>query len=262
MKAKRRISLGLLLSAGVVTLPTCALADHTHKEPHWTYEEQKKWSLLLDPTYSPRFPFAECGIGQKQSPINIDEGNAVRTDDIDDLEAHYIESPLSLSNNGHTIRVNISKGTLRINKTSYDLLQFHFHAPSEHHLNGVGYPLEIHFVNGTVDSRVAALGVFIQVGEFNEEFQKILDASPTQAGATVDTQLMLDPARFLPKTLQHFYTYAGSLTTPPCTEGIQWYVLSEPIEISAQQIEAFTQKYYYDNARVEQKLNGRRFLAH
>jgi carbonic anhydrase len=140
MTPKHWLYLGLCLSAGVLALPACALADQTHTDPHWTYEEEKKWALLLDPTYSPRFPFAECGIGQKQSPINIEEADVISTEDIDDLEPRYLESPLNVSNNGHTIRINFSQGAVRINKVVYDLAQFHFHAPSEHRLNGASFP--------------------------------------------------------------------------------------------------------------------------
>lgn len=262
MIAKRLSTPALLLAAGMLAGPPQAQALHHHTEPHWTYDEQKKWALLVDPTFSPRFPFAECNVGQKQSPVNIEVHNVVSTDDLDELEAHYVDNPLSLTNNGHTIRVNTEKGSLRIGKNSYDLLQFHFHAPSEHHMNGIAYPLEIHFVNGTVDGRVAVIGVFVQKGEHNETFQKILDASPAKTGTTVDIPSTLNPAQLLPRDLKHFYTYAGSLTTPPCTEGIQWYLFGEPVQASQKQIDEFSKKYFHDNARGEQRLNGRHVLAH
>ncbi|MDO8843175.1 carbonic anhydrase [Methylicorpusculum sp.] len=242
--------------------PNSVFAADGHADPHWTYEEQADWSVLKDPLYKPPFPYAECGIGQKQSPVNIDPGNVINVDKIDELQPSYIEVPLSLTNNGHTIRANIAEGALFFGNNQYDLVQFHFHAPSEHLLNGVTYPMEIHFVNGTADGRMAVVAVLIKAGTFNAAFQEILDQAPTQAGQTANPALLIRPDRLLPKHTQHFYTYAGSLTTPPCSEGVQWFILQELLEISEQQIKAFNSRFYHDNVRSEQKLNGRKLDVH
>jgi carbonic anhydrase len=122
--------------------------------------------------------------------------------------------------------------------------------------------MEIHFVNGTLDGRMAVMGVFIKAGKFNQAFQKILDLAPDRAGLTVNSASSIRPNQLLPKHTQHFYTYAGSLTTPPCSEGIQWLMLKETIEASAKQIEDFNTKYYQGNSRSEQKLNGRKLYMH
>ncbi|BBL71426.1 carbonic anhydrase [Methylogaea oryzae] len=233
------------------------LAADAHVDPHWTYDEQAQWGMLADPIYKPPFPYADCSIGQKQSPVNIERNSVKKLKGSDELKPRYADVPLSLTNNGHTIRANISKGSLYIGKVEYRLLQFHFHSPSEHLTNGVRYPMEIHFVNGTADGKLAVVGVFVEAGQFNQEFQKILDLAPSRTGATVNTPLPLQPAELLPKNTRHFYTYAGSLTTPPCTEGTQWFVLRETIQASQKQIEQFNGKYYRGNARAEQKLNGR-----
>ena len=258
MSAKRIHTLGLAVFA-------CLLAPvaDSHNDPHWTYDEQKKWGVLVDPTYNPKFPYAECAIGQKQSPVNIDSTDVHKTDDIDEMNIDYAANPLSVTNNGHTLRVNVSSGNLHIGRNLYSLAQYHFHAPSEHHLDGTGYPLEIHFVHGTEDGRLAVIAVFMQTGEFNPEFQKILDAAPQKAGATTtDDATLSDPNLLLPKNRKNFYTYAGSLTTPPCNEGVQWYVMTETVQASAEQIEWFINTYYRNNARGEQRLNGRHLLMH
>lgn len=233
-----------------------------HADPHWTYDEQASWAELKDPLYKPPFPYAECGIGQKQSPINIAADNVIKVEKIDELQFDYTEVPLNLTNNGHTIRAGIVKGSLYFGNNEYDLVQFHFHAPSEHLINGVVYPMEIHFVNGTADGRMAVVGVMVKAGEFNPAFQEILEQAPSQAGQANATTLLIRPDKLLPDHPQHFYTYAGSLTTPPCTEGVQWFILQDFLEISEQQIKAFASQFFSENARSEQQLNGRKLDMH
>jgi carbonic anhydrase len=262
MNNKIRFATTVLLACHTFN-PKIAFAIDAHIDPHWLYNEQEKWSELEDPLYRPPFPYADCGIGQKQSPVNIEQENVINNGEhIDEITPKYTEIPLSLTNNGHTVRANTSKGTLYIGKNEYDLVQFHFHAPSEHLVNGIRFPMEIHFVNGTLDGRMAVMGVFIKAGKFNQAFQKILDLAPDRAGLTVNSASSIRPNQLLPKHTQHFYTYAGSLTTPPCSEGIQWLMLKETIEASAKQIEDFNTKYYQGNSRSEQKLNGRKLYMH
>jgi carbonic anhydrase len=245
-----------------LNLQTTLEAADGHADPHWTYDEQQSWGELKDPLYKPPYPYAECGIGQKQSPVNIDPQETVRVEKIDALQTRYVDIPLSLTNNGHTIRANTAQGSLYFGNNEYDLVQFHFHAPSEHRVNGVIYPMEIHFVNGTADGRMAVLGVLVKAGTFNPAFQQILEQSPNQAGQTHETALMIRPSQLLPEHSEHFYTYAGSLTTPPCSEGVQWFVLQEFLEVSEEQIVNFTQKFFKDNARSDQNLNGRKLDMH
>lgn len=246
----------------ILMSPQLLLAADGHADPHWNYEEQQRWGALKDPLYQPPFPYAECGIGQKQSPVNIQTSDTLSTDSIDELQPRYVEIPLSLTNNGHTLRINIAKGMLFFGRNAYDLVQFHFHAPSEHLLDGQSYPLEIHFVNGTADGRMAVVAVLVKAGAFNQAFQAILDHAPSQAGQSVDTTLSIQPNALLPLHSEHFYTYAGSLTTPPCSEGVQWFVLQALVEISEQQINDFKTRFYHDNARIEQRLNGRKLELH
>lgn len=239
-----------------------SFAADGHADPHWTYEEQESWGELKDPLYRPPFPYAECGIGQKQSPVNITSEHLIRVEKIDELKLRYGDVPLSLTNNGHTIRVNIAEGKFYFGNNEYELVQFHFHAPSEHRINGVVYPMEIHFVNGTADGRMAVVGVLVKIGAFNPAFQEILERAPRRVGQTSMANLVVHPDQLLPRHTEHFYTYAGSLTTPPCSEGIQWFVLQEFLEVSEQQIKAFTNQFFSGNARFEQKLNGRMVDVH
>lgn len=257
----RIIAIGCLWVMGLCLQPTLQAADG-HADPHWTYDEQESWGELKDPLYKPPYPYAECGIGQKQSPVNIDPRETVKVEKIDELKADYVDIPLSLTNNGHTIRANTTQGNLYVGSNEYDLVQFHFHAPSEHRVNGLTYPMEIHFVNGTADGRMAVLGVLVRAGAFNPAFQEILDQSPSQAGKTHETALMVKPSQLLPEHSEHFYTYAGSLTTPPCSEGVQWFILQDFLEVSQEQITSFTLKFFKDNARTEQNLNGRKLDMH
>ncbi|MGR9051634.1 MAG: carbonic anhydrase [Gammaproteobacteria bacterium] len=261
MKIERNFIRCLLFIAASSNMQNAVAVDG-HTDPHWGYEEQENWGEIRDTLYKPPFPYAECGIGQKQSPVDIERDQVVKVEKIDELEPHYVEIPLSLTNNGHTVRVNTSKGWLNFGRNEYQLLQFHFHAPSEHLLNGAHFPMEIHFVNGTEDGRIAVVGVFVKAGDFNPAFQAILDQAPALPGQTVETTLSLRPGQLLPHHTKHFYTYAGSLTTPPCSEGVQWFVMTEALEVSEDQIDAFVTKFYRGNARSEQKLNGRKLDAH
>jgi len=247
---KRLIALSVvaILNSGLI----CA------QEAHWSYGEQDKWGEIINELYSPPYPYADCGNGQKQSPVNIEPEKITAAKNFDSIEPEYGEIPLSVLNNGHTIRVNTTQGTLNIGKSVYELAQFHFHAPSEHLINGIRYPMEIHFVNGRSDGRAAVLGVFIKVGKANPVFQAILDNVPTAIGELKEASQSIRPEQLLPAHQEEFYSYAGSLTTPPCSEGVQWFVFKDAIEASDQQIKEFTDKYFRDNARSEQKLNGRK----
>ena len=142
-------------------------------DPHWLYDEQAEWGEITDKTVTvkPPYPYAECSLGQKQSPVDLGTAKAVSSMNL--LQPKYLEEPLVISNNGHTVKVNAKAGNLMIGSEKYDLLQYHIHAPSEHVINGKTYPLEIHFVHGTPDGKLAVLGVFAEEGKVNIEFQKI-----------------------------------------------------------------------------------------
>jgi carbonic anhydrase len=224
--------------------------QHTTSEPHWSYDGESgptHWAEI-DPAW------AVCATGHRQSPIEIAQGVAPH---IDGLSFDYQPSPLDLVNNGHTVQVNYEAGShLIVRGVSYDLLQFHFHAHSEHRLAGHFAPLEAHLVHRNASGALAVIGVLIEEGAANAALQSVFDNLPKQSGGMLhlDTSLF-DATELLPEAFESFH-YDGSLTTPPCSEGVNWHVLAAPIQASAAQIAQFTALYAND-ARPLQALEDR-----
>lgn len=179
---------------------------------------------------------ATCDTGTTQSPINL--ASATRTD-LPDPQFNYQATPAAIENKGHTLQVNYTPGsTLTVGDARYELAQFHFHTPGEHQLNGKEYPAELHLVHQASDGKLAVVGVFIEEGSANEALSGLWNQLPKNKGQTSQvSSVQVNAANLLPTERQHFL-YAGSLTTPPCTEGVTWMVMDEPIEMSAEQIGA------------------------
>lgn len=195
-----------------------------------------------------------CEVGTKQSPIDINNPQ-IAVDLIKDLRFNYQPSPLSVVDDGTAIKVNYQPGsTLKIQNQTYQLLQFHFHTPSEHEINGTAAALEMHLVHSNSQGELAVVGVLIKPGQFNPVIAQILSSIGQPSSSTINA------ADLLPSGKNHF-SYSGSLTTPPCSEGVKWYVLEKSIEVSADQIATF-QSFYPDNARPVQPLNGRKVEFH
>jgi len=254
--------LAISFSLGVMTLFSLntAQGQDATQEPaatptphHWEYEGEEgpeNWGEL-DPTY-----FA-CSTGEAQSPINI---TAAQSLNLKDIEFSYQPSKLNIFNNGHTIQVAYDKGSfITYNEIQYQLLQFHFHHPSEHTLNGEVFDMELHFVHRDANGSLAVVGVMLTEGETdNPAFAALFDHLPTEKGDPQITELSVDANILLPQS-HLFSTYVGSLTTPPCTEGVRWLVLTTPVELSAKQIAAFDEIFERDNRPV-QPLNDRDLL--
>ena len=221
-------------------------------EGEWGYGEDdgpRLWGEL-----SP--DFSVCQIGQQQSPIDLK--GAIATELVEP-QIDYQEIPLRLINNGHTIRIDTEWGNrLILDGQDFELLQFHFHHPSEHMRNSQLSAMELHFVHRNAKGEFAVLGVLMEEGRENETLQPIWDAMPTEAGAerTID-KVKVNIAQLLP-VKRGTYRYFGSLTTPPCSELVYWVIFEQPIEISKNQVEQFSQIFPW-NARPIQPLN-RRFL--
>lgn len=216
----------------------------------WTYEDAKHWSDL-DPEY------AACK-GTEQSPIDI--RNAQRAD----LPALKFESKSgllkSVINNGHTIRVNYhdapgSGNFLIVGDKRYQLTQFHFHRPSEEYIRGKPYDMVVHLMYRMSDGKVAGVAVLLQAGSANPTIEKIWQHMPKSEGQEEVAGVEINPAGLLPDATA-YYMYMGSLTAPPCTESVTWFVLKTPLDISAEQIDAFAKLYPHD-VRPLQPLNGR-----
>ncbi len=203
--------------------------------------------------------FADCG-GKVQSPVNIALKNVKPCKDLKKLEFDYKSSKIYISNTGHTVQFNITgENTLKIKDKVYKLLQFHFHAMSEHTINGKHFPLEVHFVHKYSNTDFAVVGAMFIKGKENALLKKYLDKFPTEKGKYSSDET-LDLSSLLPK-MKSYYNYNGSLTTPPCSEVVSWYVLSKPIEASKQQLEQFA-KILHSNFRPVQPLNGRQIKGY
>lgn len=236
------------LSATLIAgLSLAAWAD----APHWSYEGAHgaaHWAEL-DKSY------AECRLGHAQSPIDI---KSARIDgDAPALEFAYQPKPLVLINNGHTVQVNeAGAGTLTIGGHVYQLVQFHFHTPSEERIHGKPYAMVAHLVHKDEAGKLAVIALLFKVGRENAALKPVLDNMPIAAGPEHTVAgVNVNPADLLPAKLG-YYHFMGSLTTPPCTEGVSWYVLTAPVELSRAQLAQFRALYPH-NARPVQPLNGR-----
>lgn len=240
------------LAAATAACPLCSAVRADDHPPHWSYEGATgpaKWGQL-----SP--DFRTCAIGTEQTPIDLTAAIQARSGPV---AISYQKMPLRVINNGHTIQVNASPGSkLQINGTTYELLQFHFHHPSEHLLAGKTFDLECHFVHKSTAGALAVVGVFIKPGAANPSLVPIWQAMPDEerpekfvADVTIDTDGLVP-------TDHAYFRYMGSLTTPPCSEGLTWTVFRSPVEASAEQIRRFAALFPM-NARPPQPLN-RRFL--
>lgn len=216
--------------------------------PHWEYEGEdgpEYWGNLA-PEY------AACADGSAQTPIDVT--GAVETD-LTDPVFDYAVKTATVVNNGHTVQANAAEGnTLDVSGAVSPLKQIHFHAPSEHTIDGQAAAAEVHFVHKTDAGVITVVGVMIVEGAMaNTAWQPYIDALTTAEGAETPTEL--DWAAMLPAS-HTTYRYTGSLTTPPCTEGVNWLLMTQPVELSADQIAAFTAAYE-GNSRPVQPLNGR-----
>jgi carbonic anhydrase len=220
-----------------------------HMGVHWGYMgagAAQHWGDLKEDYHA-------CKGGKAQSPINIAK---FLQEDLPDLTGTYVKSPLIVVNNGHTVQVNFSEGSsLSVDGTVYNLLQAHFHTPSEHYLDGAPYPMEVHFVHQAADGTLGVVGAMMKVGEANPAIEGIWQNVPA-AGETKEVSgVEIAATDLMPENLD-YYKYEGSLTTPPCSEKVQWHVLKDTIEISESQLRAF-QSVFPVNARPVQPLNVR-----
>lgn len=266
----RRYICPLILGLAIAFPGTSLMASMS--SVHWDYQGDtgpKHWGELSMDT-------ALCGSGKRQSPINIRSGKKAS---LYSMTFNYNSMPMQVVNNGHTIQVNYNtiahnefvsiggveypiKGaseylsTLMVGDAPYKLLQFHFHTPSEHARKGERYAMEVHLVHKNASGNLAVVGVFMKRGAHNSQFQKVLDnASSTINQVAVALGTKINASNLLPKN-KTFYHYSGSLTTPPCSENVNWFVMGTPIEVSGDQVSQFT-RIIGNNARPLQVKNWR-----
>ena len=226
-----------------------ALAHQAH-DAHWDYEGENapfRWGDM-------KTEFSTCKTGARQSPIDI--RNPVISE-VEPIQFHYEDVALKVSNNGHTIQVDYAPGSFILYAGArYELVQFHFHSPSEERINGRAFDMVAHLVHRSAQGRLAVVAVLLAAGREQPMLQAVWAAMP---GTRDRTRERLDVAinvKHLLPADPTYYSYMGSLTTPPCTEGVQWLVMKTPIEMSREQIAHFTALYPM-NARPLQASNDR-----
>ncbi|WP_198648190.1 carbonic anhydrase [Cyanothece sp. BG0011] len=216
----------------------------------WSYEganNPERWGEIS-------IEYETCSRGLFQSPIALASSNLIR--DNGNIETHYQATPLVINNNGHTIQVNYQPGSYAmINGEKYELKQFHFHTPSEHTLNGQKSEMELHLVHQNEQGNIAVIGLFIKEGKPNPTLATIWENLSPREGIQEAKEQRIDASHFIDNHVTYFH-YQGSLTTPPCSENVNWNVIQEPLEASRQQIEQFMNLYPM-NARPIQEHNDR-----
>jgi carbonic anhydrase len=224
--------------------PTETVSEETEAPAAWSYGGNTgpaNWAALDE-------AYAACA-GTRQSPVDLaadDEAQEVN------IEFDYAAAEGTPMNTGHGVQVNVEGGTMTIGSKAFALKQFHFHTPSEHTLDGQSYPAEAHLVHAAEDGELAVLGIFYQEGDASEVLAPVwddLDALSEAEPMTINVATLLPSSRVA-------YTYTGSLTTPPCSEGVRWHVMQQPLTLSAQQLAALT-AIHDDNNRPVQPLNER-----
>lgn len=195
-----------------------------------------------------------CGMGQNQSPINIQGALEAK---LAPLTVSYPESGQTIVNNGHTLQVDFAPGnTLTLNGASFNMAQVHFHAPSENQIDGKTFPLEAHFVHVDKHGGLAVVAVMFEHGPANAGLARLWAQMPKQMNTPARLPAKVTPFDLLPASLA-YYRYSGSLTTPPCSEGVRWLVLKTPVTASQKQIDAFSGAMGTHTNRPVQPLNAR-----
>lgn len=237
------LTVGLLAFAGAVA---------AQEEVHWGYEGEngpEHWGEI-----SPEY--AACSEGREQAPIDIPAGTPTNAGDI---VFNYQPTALDIVNNGHAIQVNYDEGSfMEVEGKKYNLLQFHFHALSEHTVGGKHYDMEGHLVHQSEDGESAVVGILMSRGAENAAFEPVWGHMPAEEGEPETIEGVTVNAIDLLPADKSYYRYDGSLTTPPCTEGFKWFELATPVELSEAQMSAFEVIYDY-NYRPVQPFNDRVF---
>jgi carbonic anhydrase len=253
MNKRTLLDLLMVLSLVVGLLAFVTGAAVAQEMIHWTYEGEEgpeHWGEL-SPDY------AACVEGLAQSPVDIPASAPVNAADI---TFNYQPTALNILNNGHTIQVNYDAGSsIEMGGKTYNLRQFHFHALSEHTMSGQHSDLEMHLVHQSDDGSYAVVGVMMQRGADNSALAPVWNNLPTEESTATVEGVTVNAADLLPAE-RSYYHYDGSFTTPPCTEGVNWLVLSTPIDMSDAQAAAFEQ-IYNNNYRPVQPLNARSFMT-
>ena len=229
---------------------TSVETPHAAEHPaHWDYAGSggpETWGQMKP-------EFAKCSTGTRQSPIDIRDGIKVS---LDPVQFDYKPSAFRVIDNGHTVQVNVSPGnSIEVMGRRFELLQFHFHRPSEERINGRQFDMVAHLVHKDLEGKLAVVAVLLDRGSVQPLVQMVWNNLPLEKGDEVAARATLDLNALLPAE-RGYYTYMGSLTTPPCSEGVLWMVMKQPVPISPEQVSIFA-RLYPMNARPIQSASGR-----
>ncbi|MFM4953848.1 carbonic anhydrase [Aeromonas dhakensis] len=236
-----------LLAATLLLCPAAFAAT-----VHWEYSGEAgpaKWASLT-PEYG------QCA-GSNQSPVNL---SGLVKAELAPLQFHYLAGGRSVTNNGHTVQVDYAPGSsLELDGMHFKLTQFHFHAPSENLIEGHSYPLEGHLVHVNDQGELAVVAVMFEPGKANGALSQVWQSLPAKAGEQRQLKEPVSAEQLLPAK-RDYYRFSGSLTTPPCSEGVRWLVMKQPVQVSQAQIDAFKAVMHHPNNRPVQPLYGRLVL--
>ncbi len=229
--------------------------EKSHGGVQWSYSGDtgpENWENLSE-------SFATCG-GNQQSPVDISNANSDVY--LSPLNLQYkTVNEVTAINNGHSVQVNMPEGSVfNYKRSKYALKQFHFHTPSEHTITGEALPMEIHLVHVNDSADICVIGLMVVEGQENELLGSLIGDFPEDAGEENKIEVEFNLNHLLPE-IRSYYNYTGSLTTPPCTEGVNWFVMKNAVEASADQIQAISDMMPPNNARPVQPLNDREILV-
>ncbi|MEA2029664.1 MAG: carbonic anhydrase family protein [Campylobacterota bacterium] len=239
----------LVLSSALLMIATsCSTTAH---KVHWGYtghEGPSNWGSLSS-------DYKICSLGKNQSPINVTHSlNA----NLAPIEFSYTTAPTDIINNGHTVQINIAKGSyIVVDNKKYELKQYHFHTPSENHIDNKSFPLEAHFVHAAGNGELAVVAVLFEYGKDNKTLAKLWEKMPMHTNEKHELNNIAKNLMTLIPTNTQYYRFNGSLTTPPCSEGVKWMVLGKNLKVSKAQIEKFSHAVGGHNNRPIQPLNAR-----
>ena len=259
--SRRTVMIGFALAAWfywdtvgqAADAPAASALQHSSDSPHWAYggeEGINHWGMLSH-------GYMTCETGSHQSPIDIRMPGEDRVPER--LQFHYRQTDIQPMHNGHSIQVRVSPGNeLHVNGRIYRLMQFHFHEPSEHHVEGKASPFEIHLVHRDHTGHIVVVAFLTELGVGHPVLSALWPSLPRREGESAPSR-QFDLPSLIPNNLHHF-AYHGSLTTPPCTEGVQWIVMKEKISIAQAQVDQFVALVGH-NARAIQPIHNRQVLA-
>lgn len=242
-----------LLASLLAVTASGLLSQAQASDKHWAYAGHggpKEWGELDK-------GFATCQLGKLQSPVDI---RGAKVADLPPIKFDYKPAPLKIIDNGHTIQVNYAPGSsIEVGGTHYELVQFHFHKPSEEKIAGKAHDMVAHLVHRDAAGKLAVVAVLLDKGGANPAIKTIWSNLPREKEKETSADATVDAAALLPAD-RGYYTFTGSLTTPPCSEEVRWFVLKSPVRLEQSQVMAFG-KLYPMNARPTQPLNGRTIEA-